>query len=214
MAEAKIDLGRSDVAVKVAVPALLGLAVIVGVWSGLDATGLARVFGFAGALLFAVPLVMTLRALPQAMAPRYVILDQIGLRIEYGKEQIALEWQELVAVGIAFEEPPVGHPKLLTVIDDLKHLVKAYLIDSGAKALRLSGAREIALDVYPVSPEAPHRHPALQPYWQPNVVPPLPGLPAYGWRFPLPPVLSISQDIGQGVQLHQPSRWLGGYRRH
>jgi hypothetical protein len=39
------------------------------------------------------------------------------------------------------------------------------------------------------------------------------GIPSVGWRFPLPPVVSIAEEIDRGAHAFQPDRRLGWYAR-
>jgi hypothetical protein len=205
--EARVGLGRSNAVVTFAVLGFLGLLVgVAGYGAATADDSSARVLGFAFAGIFAIPLVMLLFALPRFLSPRYVIVDPGGLRIQHGKQQVALPWPQLVAVGIGYElanPGPGGLPP--TSIQDM---IADRVADQSAEALHVSGKRRIALEIYPARPDAGQWFPKLQPYWK-ALAPPVAGVPPYGWRFPLPPVVSIAQDIDRGLWTFQRQRRLG-----
>lgn len=90
--------------------------------------------------------------------------------------------------------------------------VTDHLAGQAAELLQVSDKRRIALEIYPARPDAGQWYPKLQPYWK-ALAPPAAGVPPYGWRFPLPPVVSIAQDIDRGLWTFQPRRRLGWYPR-
>jgi hypothetical protein len=74
--------------------------------------------------------------------------------------------------------------------------------------MRRSSGRRYVLEIYSTRTDAVTLVPLLRPYWTEQ--PPLaPGLPPQAWRFPLPPVPSIADQVGQAVQRLEPRRWLG-----
>jgi hypothetical protein len=212
--QVRVGLGHSNLVVTLGVLTFLGLVVGVGAYGAAtsdDAS--ARVLGFGLAGLFAIPLVMLLFALPRFLSPRYVVFDAGGLRIQHGKQEVAIGWPHLVAVGIGYElatAPPPGLPP--TSIDGLKDAVKDYAAGKAAEVLHVSDKRRIALEIFPYRPDAVQWFPKLKPYWK-QLPPPVAGIPPYGWRFPLPPVVSIAQQIDQGARSFQPHRRLGWYPR-
>ena len=207
-APVRVGLGRSNVVVALAVLGFLGWIV----WAGghgaytADSTS-ARVLGYGIAALFAVPLVMMLRALPRFLSPRQVIVDAESLRIQHGREQVVLPWSELAAVGIGYQRAPDEPAPMPTTEDEAKEAVQDFLSERAHEALQVSGKRRIALEIFPVRPEAVDAFPRLKPYWQRQ--PPAAGLPALWWRFPLPPVDSIARQIATGIQATRPDRWVG-----
>jgi hypothetical protein len=213
-APVRVGLGRSNAVVTLAMLAFLGIVVAVAASSAATADyRSARILGLGIAGLFAIPLVMLLFALPRFLAPRYVVLDAGGLRIQHGKQEVAIGWPQLVAVGIGYEQAAAEPPGLPpTSVDQLQDAVKDYLAGQAAELLHVSDKRRIALEIFPYRADAVEWFPKLKPYWKP-LPPPMAGLPPYGWRFPLPPVVSIAQAIDQGARTCQPRRRLGWYPR-
>lgn len=169
-----------------------------------------RLLGFAIAGLFTIPLVMLLFRLPRMLSPRSVIIDPAGLTIRHGGEQVVLPWQQLVAVGFGYEQ---ADPEPHKIPGGAQEIATDYLAGKAQEALQVSDKRRIAMEIYPVRPDAAAWFPKLQPYWQQQLYPPRAGLPPFGWRFPLPPVVSIAQAIDHGVGTFQPHRRLGWYAR-
>jgi hypothetical protein len=210
---ARVGLGRSNAVVALSV--LVFLVLVVGT-SGYGAYTThdqsARVLGYGIGAVFAAPLVMMLIRLPRLLSRRYVILDPVGLHIQQGREEVVLPWPEIVAVGIGYGNAPAAREKIPTSVDDIKDLVKDFLVDRSKEALQISENRKLALEIYPVDPNAEGRYPRLKPYWR-YEVPPIAGLPDRQWRFPLPPVVSIGQAIEHGARTWQPQRWVGWFPR-
>jgi hypothetical protein len=209
----KVGLGHSNAVVAFAVLAFL--AVIVGVaahgaWTAAESS--ARILGFAIAAIFAVPLVMMLFALRRFLSRRYIVFDPSGVSILHGRQRVVVPWQEVAAIGIGYEQAPDEPTKIPTSTDDLKDMAKDYLAGKASEALHVSGERRLALEIFPVRPDAPRWFPKLQPYWT-QLPPPARGLPPYEWRFPLPPVMAIAHEVGRGAQTFQPQRWLGWFAR-
>jgi hypothetical protein len=208
-----VSLGRSNAVVAFAVLGFLGVVVgAAGYGAATADDSSARVLGFGFAAVFAIPLVMMLFALPRFLSPRYVIVDTGGLRIQHGRQQVALPWQQVVAVGIGYEQATPAPATVPTSVDGLQDALRDRLADQAAEVLQVSGKRRIALEIYPARPDAGQWFPKLQPYWK-ALAPPVAGVPPYGWRFPLPPVVSIAQAIDRGLWTYQPQRRLGWYPR-
>lgn len=196
MTEAKIGLGRSNIVVTFAILVFLGLLVGTAVYGGATADETsARVLALAIGAGFAIPLVMMIRALPRFLSPRFVIVDPAGLHLVHGKERIDLPWPELRGISIGHATAAPEKAKIPTSVEGA---VTDFLSDKASEALHVSGKRRIALEIYPVRRDAAQRYPRLKPYWKDQM-----------WRFPLPPVVSIAQEIGQGARAFQPDRWLG-----
>jgi hypothetical protein len=209
----KVGLGRSNVVAVVALLAFLGAIVF---FTGRGAFQMpnneSKVLNGGLAVLFAVPLVMLLRNLPRFLRPRYIVVDQVGLAIEAGKERVLVPWSELIAVGIGYQLPEAEKAKMPKSLDDVKAEVSGFLADRAEEALQVSGNRRLVLEIFPGPPDSATRYPRLKPFWK-AMPPPYQGLPDWGWRFPLPPVTSIAQQIADGVHQRAPRHWLGWFAR-
>jgi hypothetical protein len=209
----KVSLGRSNVVITLAVLAFLCWIVWAGAHGGWTATETsARVIGYGVALLFAVPLVMLLFALPRFLSPRAVTVDAHGIAISHGRERVAMAWTDLHAVGIGYERIQGEVQKLPTSADEVKEAIKEYVVDEASEALHISAKRRIVLELYPVRPDAPARFPRLKPYWK-RLPPPAAGLSDWAWRFPLPPVMSIARQIDDAIRLFAPRHRIGWFPR-
>jgi len=208
----RVGLGRSNAVVTACILVFLCLVVGTAARGALNSTGSARVLGAGIGLVFAVPLVMTLFALPKFLARRFVVLDVAGLHILHGKAAVSMPWSEVYAVGLGYGQAPADERKLPTSIEDVKGVVKDYTVDKVSEALHVSGKRRIVLEIIPARPDAQQQYPKLKPYWK-HQPPPFAGLPPFQWAFPLPPVVSIAHEIERGVRTFQPQRWLGWYPR-
>jgi hypothetical protein len=208
----RVGLGRSNAVVTVCVLAFLCLVVGTAAKGALTSTGSARVLGAGIGLVFAVPLVMMLWALPKFLARRYVVLDVVGLHIQHGRREVVVPWSDVYAVGLGYEQAAAERAAIPTSVDDLKGIVKDYTVDKVSEALEVSDKRRIALEIMPARPDVAQRYPKLKPYWK-HQPPPWAGLPPEQWRFPLPPVVAIAQEVERGVRTFQPRRWLGWYPR-
>jgi hypothetical protein len=205
----KVGLGRSNAVVTLALLLFLGGLTGVAAYGGLRASGSARVLGLGIALIFAVPLVMLLRALPKFLSPRYVVVDAEGLHILHGKERVSLPWPEVVAVAIGYErapDEPYSPPRSLEAVQD--DAAKDRLAQQVQEALHVSGRRRLALEIFPARADALDRVPRLKPYGK-RLPPPVAGLPEVRWSFILPPVVEIAERIAGAVRVSQPNRWLG-----
>jgi hypothetical protein len=209
----KVGLGRSNISVTAALLVFLGLFVFFGTQGALTATDASsRVVSSIIAVAFAIPLIMLLRNLKVFLSPRYVIVDGNGVAIQSGKQTVMVPWPEVRAVGIAYE---IADPEPTTIphsVDGLKDQVKDYLADRAMEALQVSGQRRLVLEIYPAGPNLASGVPKLKPYWK-ALPPPVAGLPDMALRYPLPPVVSIAQQIAAGLGQRAPQRWLGWYPR-
>ncbi len=208
-----VGLGRSNVVVTVAVFAFLCLVVWKSGHGAYTSTGTsARVLGYGLAGLFGIPLVMLLFAAPRFLSPRRLVFDTTGLTITHGKRFVSVPWAEISAIGISYEQAAQEQAKLPTSTDEITDIVKHLAADKVGEALHISGNRRLTLEFYPTAPDAATRYPRLKPYWK-AAPPPVPGLPPFGWRFPLPPVVSIAGSAAQAAQMFVPRAWLGWYAR-
>jgi hypothetical protein len=165
--------------------------------------------------LFGAVLVFLLVKLPVLLRPRSLEFSADGLRFWHGSQHVHIGWDDVVALGIGYEQAPEEKAGLrvpTSVQDEVKERVAGYLSDRAQEALQISGKRRIGLEIYPRRLSVAEEYPKLRPYWK-DLTPPEGGLPPAGWRLPLPPVLAIAQEIGRGAQLYQPHRWLGWYAR-
>lgn len=209
----KVGLGHSNVVVTACL--LIFLCGLVGsfgyaAWTG---TGPARFVWVGLATAFAIPLVMLLRTLPTFLGRRYVVIDASGIHLLHGSQTVSLPWTEVMAVGLGYEQAPVENKGLPLSMDAIQDRVKDYAVDKASEALQVSQRRRIALEILTPDPSAVGRYPKLKPYWK-HRPPPWAGLPPTQWRFPLPPVVAIAQQVEWGMQTFAwPGRWLGWYPR-
>jgi hypothetical protein len=208
----KVGLGWSNAVVTVLLLGFLGWAVWALAKGALTFTDTpSRVVNAGLAVVFAAPLVMLLRALPRFLSPRYVVVDAAGVAIQHGKERFVVPRHELTAVGIGYEIEPKS-TKISHSLADLKDAATDYVADEVSEALQISGKRRLVLEIFAVRPDAMDLVPKLRPYWK-SLPPPAEGLPEWGWRFPLPPVVSIAQQIAGGLRSRAPRYWLGWFAR-
>jgi hypothetical protein len=209
----RVGLGRSNAVVTVLLLGFLGWVVWAGAhgaWTSTETS--ARVLGVGFAVAFAIPLVMLLRFLPRFLSPRYVVVDEAGVAIQQGKQTVVVAWHEVTAIGIGYEIEPPTSGKIPNSLGGLTDAAKGYLADQVSEALQISGKRRLVLEIFPVRPDAVDLVPRLKPYWK-SLPPPAAGLPEWGWRFPLPPVVSIAQQIAGGLRSRAPRHWLGWFER-
>ena len=211
----KVDLGRAGI-----VAAVLGVVLIGGLaglsdflavsaYATLDSTPVTvTVIVSCLALLFTVPFVLILVALPAILRPRGFIFDARGVHHWQGKSWMLLPWEEVAATGIGYTQPP-NVPGLSLSIQDA---IIGYTEDKIKDALKLDGKRSIAFEIFPVRPEIMERYPLLAGYRR-EMPPPFAGLSAVRWRVPLPPVIGVARRISHGAQTFQPQRWLGWFAR-
>jgi hypothetical protein len=201
------------VVIPLAVLAFLCWIVWAGAHGGWTATeSSARYIGYGVAVVFGVPLVMLLWALPRFLSPRAVIVDGHGIAISHGRERVAIGWPDLHAVGIGYERTPDEAAKLPTNADEIKEAIKEYVVDEASEALHISAKRRLVLELFPSRPDAPARFPRLKPYWK-RLPPPAAGLGEWAWRFPLPPVLPIARQIDDAIRTFAPRHRLGLFPR-
>jgi hypothetical protein len=208
----KVGLGRSNAVVTLGLLVFLGWVVWAagyGAWTSTETSP--RVLGAGIAVLFAIPLVMLLRFLPRFLSPRYVLVDEAGVAIQHGRELVVVPWHEVAAVGIGYEIEPTS-TKIPQSLGGLKDAAHDYVVDQVSEALQISAKRRLVLEIFAVRPDAVDLVPRLKPFWK-ALPPPAAGLPEWGWRFPLPPVVSIAQQIAGGLRSRAPRHWLGWFAR-
>jgi hypothetical protein len=209
----KVGLGRSNVVVVLAVLLFCGGIVF---FCGKAAFQMedqeSRVVNGLLAAAFAVALVLLLIRLPKLLSPRYVVVDHTGLSIQQGAERVLVPWGELVAVGIAYEVPAPEQAKTPLSTDAVKEEISGYLAQRASEALQVSDQRRLFLEIFPGRPDAPTAWPRLKPFWK-ALPPPYPHLSEWAWRFPLPPVTAIGQQIADGLYQRAPRHWLGWFPR-
>jgi hypothetical protein len=171
-----------------------------------------RYLDFGLAIVFAIPLVMLIRAAPKFFAPRFVLVDASGLGIRHGRETVLVPWPEIHALAIGFAVAEAEKTTIPTSADEVAEFVSDRLAAAASEALHVSKKRQLALEIFPTRPDAVERYPKLKPYWQP-LNPPVNGLPPARWRFALPPVVSISQQIASALVAWSPQRWAGWLSR-
>jgi len=208
VSEVRVGLGRSNVVVTICLLLFVGGIAGVAAYSGLRAQGSARILGLAIAAIFAIPLLMLLRALPKFLAPRRVVLDGHGLRIQHGRDEVLLPWPQIAAVGVGYQRTAREPEKAPLTLEAVQEAAVGRLQDYAREALHVSDARKLALEIFPAAPDAGAAVPKLRPYWK-QARPPMAGLPGVRWSFPLPPVTGIGERIADGMRVIQPNRWLG-----
>lgn len=204
----KVGLGMSNAVVFILMLGVVGALAVTGIYTGATSTGSARVFGIGFGALFAIPLVMLIIGLPRMLAPRHVMFEAAGVSILHGKRKVTVPWNDLVAVGIGYEEAPAKEWKTPLTPNQLQDLAKDHAVGKVQELLQLEGKRRYALEIYPARRTATEDYKLLKPYWK-EQAPPAQGLPDVLWRFPLPPVDSIALKIGGGAQAVAPRHWLG-----
>ncbi len=208
-----VSLGYSNVVVTVAVFGFLCWVVYGGVHGGLGAENTSsRALSFGIAALFAVPLLMMLATAPRLLAPRRLTVDVTGLTISHGRRSVTLPWHLVHAIGIGYQQAPEEKTRIPLTPDQVKELVSRVASDRVESALQISGKQKFILEILPNSPDAEQHFPLLKAFWK-AAPPPVPGLPPFGWRFPLPPVMSIAASTAQAVALWVPHAWLGWFER-
>jgi len=211
---AKIGLGRSNVVLAIGMLAFFTVAVVICVRGALDAENTeSSILVWFFAALFAGPLVMVVIGLPRMLAPRYVLVNPAGLGIQHGRRTVMVAWPDIAAYGIGYAIAEAERPKMPTSLDQAKEMVADRITAATMEALQISAKRQIALEIFPAAPHLVDRYPKLRPYWKPQPPPP-PGmppsaLPPMRWRFGLPPVVSISEQIAGALYAWSPPRWTG-----
>jgi len=209
----KVGLGRSNVVLALGMVVFLGWITFVSIKGSIQEPDAPLGYVIGG--IFGLVLIFLLIKLPVFLRGRSLEFDADGLRFWHGTQSVLIRWDDVVAVGIAYEQAPDEKPKLhvpSSAEDEVKGRVAGFLNDQAHEALQISGKRRIGLEIYPRRLAAAAAYPKLKPYWQ-GLTPPEGGLPAEGWRLPLPPVVAIAQEIGRGAQTFQPYRWLGWYAK-
>ncbi|NUR73541.1 MAG: hypothetical protein HOU81_22200 [Hamadaea sp.] len=210
----KVGLGRSNVVLALGMVVFLGWITFVAVKGSIQEPDAPLGYVIGG--IFGLVLIFLLIKLPVFLRGRSLEFDAAGLRFWHGSRHVLIRWDDVVAVGIAYEQAPQdAKPKLhipSSVQDEVKGRVADFLNDQAHEVLQISGKRRIALEIYPRQLAAIEAYPKLRPYWQ-TLAPPEGGLPPAGWRLPLPPVVTIAQAVGRGAETYQPHRWLGWYAR-
>jgi hypothetical protein len=209
----KVGLGRSNVVLALGMVVFLGWITFVSIKGSIEEPDAPLGYVIGG--LFGFVLIFLLIRLPVFLRGRSLEFDAEGLRFWHGAQHVLIRWDDVVAVGIAYEQPPEETPKLhvpSSVEDEVKGRVADFLNDQAHEVLQISNKRRIALEIFPRQLAAVQAYPRLKPYWQ-TWTPPQGGLPPAGWRLPLPPVVTIAQEIGRGAQAFQPNRWLGWYAK-
>jgi hypothetical protein len=161
---------------------------------------------------------MLIRALRRFLAPRYILVNQAGLGIQHGGQTVTVAWPDILAYGIGYAVAEPERVRIPTSVDKAKEMVAERLTDAAMEVLQVSGKRHLVLEIYPVAPHVADRYPRLRPYWKPGPAAErlsmqAPGLPQLGWRFALPPVVPIAQQIARGLYVWSPPRWAGWIRR-
>ncbi len=203
-----VGLGRGNVAAGLIMLGFLTLLVVAGVVGGATLTGATSSVGYFIAVVFAIPLVLLLIGLPRFFAPRAVVFAPGGLYIRQGSRQEGIEWSLIAGLAIGYEYKQPENPKLLVSTDGVKDLAVERMTGATLEALQLSSQRRFALEIYPARPDAVNFAPKLKPYWV-QQVPAAPGLPPMAWRFVLPPVVAIADEVGRGAFTVVPQRWVG-----
>jgi len=207
---AKISLGRSLNIFAVVYGVISLLAVVGGIRGGLSSTGSSRVLAYGIAVMFAAPLVIFLVRLQRFVGTRQVLVDSTGLTIRQGHRSQVLAWQDIASVGISYalarEAQSVQVP--LDPPEAVRGPISAQLTAAAMQAAQVSSTRQIALEIYPAGPDVLARYPRMKPYVQEQFAP-----GAAFWRFPLPPVVLIAQQLSSALYAWSPQRWFGWVRR-
>jgi hypothetical protein len=203
-----VGLGRGNIAATLIVLAFLAAIVAISAVSAIGSDGSSRILGFGLAGLFAVPLVMMFVLLPRLVAPRDVVFDGAGLHIRQGGRVHTIAWPLIAGLAIGFEYKQEEKERIPFTLDQAKEVISERTSAAVLDLLHLGDQRKFALEIYPSRPDAVEFAPKLRGYWK-QQVPPAPGLPAAGWRYMLPPVVSIADQVGRGVFAVAPQRWVG-----
>lgn len=200
-----IELGRANIVLTVGMLIFLAGFVFFAVLGGLDAVETSsRVLSFGLAAVFAVPLLLLLRALPKLLSPRAILVGPDGLSLRHGKETIVIAWAEIATVGIGYAVPARERPPSTFGPE----MMQQRLADAAAEALQISRKRQYALEIFPVRPDIVDRHPRLKPYWK-HLPPPVAGLSPLRWQFPLPAVTPIVDQIANALYTLVPRSFFG-----
>lgn len=118
---------------------------------------------------------------------RGFLFDRSGFYARTKGEIVGVGWEEISAIGVG-SLPWIQHKR------------------------PVHPERRQALEVYPVDPRFPERHPELD-RWRIDEPAPMPGLPALRYRFHLPPFNRLPRFLENAVQKVAPRKWVGHYRR-
>jgi hypothetical protein len=209
---ARIGLGRSNIIATIVVIVILLIFIASCISGGLGSTGSGAYVSYSLAVLFLAILVLVLVRMPKFVAPRFVLLDPRGLAIQRGQQIVGIPWSDIVGYGIGYAVADEEKAKIPTSTDALADLAVTKFAGAAAEALKISGKRQLALEIFPAIPDPASRYPQLKPYWQ-ELPPPAPNLPAMRLRFPLPPVTSIAQEIANAMYVWSPQRFTGWFHR-
>lgn len=208
---AVVRMGRGNAASFIV---LLGfLTVLVGiaaVSSARSDDSSAKVLGFGTAALLAIPLVVLVVRAPRFLSPASIAYDTYGMHLRLGGRQHSVAWPLIagVAIGYAYQQPENAHKPLPLTSDGLKDMITDKATGAVMEALQLSDRRQFALELYPSRPDATMMLPGLKPYWT-QLPPTAPGLPPFGWRIQLPPVMAIADQVGRATHAAAANRWVG-----
>jgi hypothetical protein len=204
-----VNLGRASLIAFVLTIAIMGLFVWGGVYAALDATDTATmVIGIVIAVVCGLFGLVSLLALPRAAAPRFLVFDERGLHYVRGPVVTVVEWSDIAAIGIGFEQPP-NVPKLATSAADLLLNVAEPIV---FKKLGIKDLRKVGLEIYPLDRAVLGRHPEFARY-QREYAPPRADLLSVRWRIPLPPVIGVAKTVETGARAFAGHRFLGWFRR-
>jgi hypothetical protein len=200
-----INLGRSRALSLLLAVALLGLLVTGAVYVAVDpatADAATRWIGVGFAVVFGIPWLLLLLALPRLLKPSRLVLDERGVSYRFGRESTLVEWTEIAAIGIAFELPP-DVPSI-----DLSGIATQLIMD---EVLKANNSRNVALEIFPASLESLDRHPVLAGFRKEHQ-PPRAGLSSVRWRMPMP-MLRTAKQISTAAQALAGPSWLGWFQR-
>lgn len=160
-----------------------------------------RVRAIAGvfAALCLIPLIALARRWRFLLVPMGFAFDRRGLHYWRGAERGLLPWDEIAAFGIGFESPP-----------DVPSLSPADLVAKVTVDRVVKNRRRLALEIFPRSPEAWDRAPALA-LFQRHLDPPWSDVSGQRWQIPLGP--GVARRITRGAQHFAPEPWRGWFRR-
>lgn len=211
----RVGLGRSNLTVVAAMIVFLGGIAGVAIYGSIKDPDAPLGFYIGG--LFGLVLLYFLTKLPTFLKPRAFEFAPDGFRFWHGSDNEFVPWTEVAALGVGYEarpdDPEPGFRVPGSVEDEVKDRVKRYATEHAMELLHVSDKRRIALEIYPMGSELLAKHPRLKPYVKQLSPPGSPAQQSSAWRLPLPPVVSIAQEVGRGAEAYAPTRWLGWYAR-
>jgi hypothetical protein len=199
----KVDLGRgSAIAIAIGVP-LLALTEFGFVYVVIDTddTG-TKIVGLVFAAIFGLLLLFVLMMLPHVWKPRGLAFNERGVHYWERDTSNFLGWESIAAIGIGYEQPP--ELPVISLEDFVGNKIK--------EGLKIDHKRALGVEIFPADPSVLDKQPLLVRYRR-EQEPPSPNLPAARWRIPLPPAPGLVAKVKQGVETHQPARWLGFFKR-